>query len=194
MSKIIAAFDFDCTLSDRDSLVPFLWNYFPRVEFFLKMIYCAPYGFLYLIKMISNSELKRRVLGLFFAGMEEEDLVNRAREYAEKDLSGLVREKALAKMKWHKDQDHECIIVSASMELYLKPWGKNVGFDDVLGTKIDFSGVNPKMLKNCYGPEKVVRLKKKYGEDKDYILYAYGDSVGDKELLDYADHPHYQVF
>ena len=48
--------------------------------------------------------------------------------------------------------------------------------------------------KNCNGYEKVVRIKKFLGEIDNFSLEVYGDSLGDKELLDLADIPHYRSF
>jgi phosphoserine phosphatase len=42
--------------------------------------------------------------------------------------------------------------------------------------------------------EKVNRLKELYPERETYHLMAYGDSRGDKELLDYADERNYKLF
>jgi hypothetical protein len=43
--------------------------------------------------------------------------------------------------------------------------------------------------KNCYGPEKVQRLKTLLGSLEDYVIYTYGDSKGDRELLAIAQYP-----
>ena len=45
--------------------------------------------------------------------------------------------------------------------------------------------------KNCYGQEKVNRLLEKEPDRTNYILYAYGDSAGDKEIIEFADYGYY---
>ena len=47
--------------------------------------------------------------------------------------------------------------------------------------------------KNCYGLEKTRRLLDSLGDRSGYILYAYGDSRGDRELLASADHAFYRT-
>lgn len=47
---------------------------------------------------------------------------------------------------------------------------------------------------NCRGKEKVKRLQEIFGDKNNYFLYAYGDSLGDKELLEYADVSFYKPF
>ena len=194
MKTTIAAFDFDCTISYRDSLIPFLWTSFSPWIFCSKLLRCAPYGFKYLIRSINNGELKRRVLSVFFKNLSKNELHHKAQNYAKNILPQNIRPEAMQRMQWHKKQGHLCIIVSASLELYLKPWAENAQFDEVLSTKLDFSSSPPKMLDNCYALQKVNRLKERFGENKNYILYAYGDSEGDKELLEYADYSYFRTF
>ena len=40
---------------------------------------------------------------------------------------------------------------------------------------------------NCYGQEKVNRFLQVEPDRKSYVLYAYGDSSGDKEMIALAD-------
>jgi phosphoserine phosphatase len=47
---------------------------------------------------------------------------------------------------------------------------------------------------NCYGQEKKRRFLEKYPDRDRYILYVYGDSNGDKELLEMADKPFFRCF
>ena len=60
-----------------------------------------------------------------------------------------------------------------------------------IGTKVevDLDGklTGRFLTKNCYGPEKVNRLLEIEPDRKNYFLYAYGDSRGDKEMLECAD-------
>ena len=48
--------------------------------------------------------------------------------------------------------------------------------------------------KNCYGMEKVNRIKKNYNLDNYEVVYAYGDSMGDHQMLDLADIKYYRTF
>ena len=74
--------------------------------------------------------------------------------------------------------------------------GRNDGFDEVIASELEVvEGVVTGRLKglNCWGPEKTRRLKESIGETT-YTLYAYGNSRGDKELLEMADYPFYKTF
>jgi phosphoserine phosphatase len=90
------------------------------------------------------------------------------------------------RIKWHLSQSHKVYVISASIEEWVIPCCRVLGDITVLATKVkpDLSGF---ISKNCYGQEKVNRLLEMEPERKTYTLYAYGDSRGDKEMLEFAD-------
>ena len=65
-------------------------------------------------------------------------------------------------------------------------------FSRVLTTQIevDTNGIISGRFatKNCYGKEKVRRLLEVEPARRSYILYAYGDSRGDKEMIAFSDY------
>ena len=79
--------------------------------------------------------------------------------------------------------------MSASPELYVTPIGRRLGFDTVLATRLEVDAdgrLTGRLLgPNCRGPEKVMRLREWRGEGL-ALAYAYGDSSGDREMLDLA--------
>jgi phosphatidylglycerophosphatase C len=128
--------------------------------------------------------------------MHLSDLEILAKKYVEHGIQ--VKPEALERIKWHQAQGHRCIIVSASIETYLEPWAKAKGFSDVVSSKVetDENGrITGNLIgHNCRGLEKVKRIEKLLGPKENYLLYAYGDSKGDKEMLDFADHAFYRTF
>ena len=117
--------------------------------------------------------------------------------FAEQKIPNLLRTEAFHCLRWHQSQRHKTILVSASLEAYLVPWAKKMGFDYVIGTKLESqSGILTGRIhgKNCYGQEKVDRLRAVLGDLSKYSIYAYGDSRGDKELLDIASFAYYRKF
>ncbi len=81
------------------------------------------------------------------------------------------------------------MLVSASPELYVTPIGRRLGFDAVLATRLEVDAdgrLTGRLLgANCRGPEKVVRLRE-WRREGLAMAYAYGDSAGDREMLDLA--------
>lgn len=195
---IIAAFDFDGTLTRRDSLLPFLWHVAGPTNFIIKIIKMTPTLTAYMLGFIRNDIAKNKVLHCFIANMDMTYLQQQGRHFAEEKLPALHRHEAMQRFYWHKLQGHRCIVVSASLEIYLRPWAQKTGFDDILGSQLAIDANNRTsghlLGENCFGPEKVHRLESLLGLREGYTLYAYGDSRGDKELLSAADFPYFKKF
>ncbi len=195
---VVAAFDFDGTLTRHDTLFPFLWHLAGPIKFTYKFLLMLPTLTAYALGLIRNDIAKIKVLRCFLANMEMTTLQQHALLFAENKLPALQRNVAMQRLHWHLQQGHRCVVVSASLEIYLRPWASKVGLNDVLGSRLELLEGNitsGKLLgENCFGPEKMRRLEALLGPRDDYTLYAYGDSRGDKELLSAADFPFYKKF
>ncbi len=193
---VVAVFDFDGTLTRRDTLLPFLLHALGAPAVIRHAFVLAPTLAGYGLGLIRNDVAKERVLARSFAGTDIDVLRHQAAQFAEHILPGLVRSEAIHRFQWHKEQGHRCIVVSASLELYVKPWALKAGFDDVIAsaleTKEDGRVTGNLLGQNCFGIEKVRRLGALVGPRRGYTLYAYGDSRGDKELLSAADYAYYR--
>ena len=91
---------------------------------------------------------------------------------------------------WYLDQKRDDdLIISASPEFLLKP------ITDRLGVSLIVSEVDPKtgknLSENCYGAQKVVRMKEQY--DISEIESFYSDSYSDDPLAQYANQSFYVV-
>jgi len=152
----------------------------------------------YALGLIANGVAKERVFVRCLAGMSLDTLRLDAERFAAYVLPGLLRHDALQRLDWHKKQGHRCVIISASLELYVQPWALATGFDDVIATRLETladGSISGKLSgANCFGIEKVRRLEALLGARDGYTLYAYGDSRGDRELLSSADHAYYKQF
>ncbi len=193
----IAVFDFDNTLTKRDSLLPFLSISVGRSRFFWGLLLMSPVLTAYALKLIPNWRAKEAVLTHFLSGISLEQLQLLGKNFAIKDISKLLRPQALERLHYHQQQGHHTILVSASLEAYLVPWTKIIGIDQVIGTKLESqSGVLTGRIQgqNCYGKEKVERLTEVLGDLTQYCIYAYGDSRGDREMLNAATYPYYRKF
>jgi len=193
----VAVFDFDNTMTTRDSLVPFLFYMAGPWKTCWKLFLLTPWLLGFLFKMISRQKTKEKILIAFFKGMTLPNLQKLGSDYANSCLDRYVRLQALERLKWHQQQGHRCILISASIDVYLMPWAQCQGFDDLICSELDVAnGMVTGNVKgiNCWGPEKKRRLIELLGPKSQYELYAYGDSLGDKELLDLANHGFYRFF
>jgi phosphatidylglycerophosphatase C len=89
------------------------------------------------------------------------------------------------------------VIVTATPETVVRPFARILGADMLIGTRLqlDEQGrvTGAFVGANCRGPEKVARLKQVFGEDVT-LAAAYGDTSGDREMLQLAEVKGYRVF
>ena len=194
---IVAAFDFDGTLTRKDSLMPFLRMVAGPWGFLWGLLRTSPILAGYAFKRIPNWKAKEAVLTHFLAGLTTEQLQSLGQRFAIQKIPKLLNPEAIDCLHWHQSQGHRTILVSASLEAYLVPFAQSMGINHVLGSRLaEHSGrLTGKLAgQNCYGPEKVKRLQRLLGNLEGFCLYAYGDSLGDRELLEAATFPHYREF
>lgn len=191
----LAIFDFDNTLIKRNTLLDFFYCSFPFTKLIFCSLYLSPFVFKYLIHLISNSTLKDKMLTFYLSNMSKNKFECLCLAYKER-LAKIVNAEALKRLSWHKDQGHKIIIISASLENWIKPWAKQYDIE-VLATQLEEKDgilTGHFVGKNCYGPEKVRRLLEKYPGRKDYTLYVYGDGSSDKDILEIADYSFIKTF
>ncbi len=193
---VVAAFDFDGTLTYHDTLWPFLVYTHGFWKAATALTWLSPWLVRDAFKGASRQPMKERVLTEFYGGKSEKEMRDLGVEFAKKPLEKHLRPEAMERFQWHRQQGHLCVLISASVDTYLVPWAQQVGFDKVATSRLEIDAnqcITGRLVgKNCWGPEKVRRLQELVGPKEGYLLYAYGDTRGDRELLQYADHPFYR--
>lgn len=193
----VAAFDFDETLTKRDTVVPFLRRFTSTHRFAVSLL---PHT-LRLLPMATRRDrdrLRALATDIVFRGRPVVELDAEARSWGVTIAETLLRADTVARLQWHVEQGHRVVIVTASYEHYVRVVADVLGDVDVVGTRLEVAdGLCTGRLDgpNCRGAEKLRRLEAwlvDNGLDRsDVTLYAYGDSSGDRELLAAADHPHW---
>lgn len=158
------------------------------------MIALSPTLFAYKINLISNSAAKEKVFSFFFKGMAEDELSSKGEEFCRTIIPKILNGKIMSRLSHHQDQDHIAVVVTASLEHYVKPWcdQNNVAIIATI-PEIQNSVITGRLSsKNCHGPEKVRRITEQFNLSEYEQIYAYGDSRGDHDMLHLADHPYYR--
>jgi phosphatidylglycerophosphatase C len=199
MGDVVAAFDFDGTLSTRDNVVPFLrrvaGNAATVEAFTSAAAHLAGRGRRACTRDALKAELVRRLLG----GRNARAVDAIAASFAEAVMARHLRTEAVARADWHRTQGHRLVIVSASFAEYLRPIAHRLRFDAVLATELEVGrdGTLTGRLAgaNVRGEEKVRRLDDWIEHLPDLVpdaspfVWAYGDSSGDRQLWARADRP-----
>lgn len=192
----LALFDFDGTITTHDSLIKFIRYACGDGNFMLGIAVLSPILIAYKLKLIPNYKAKKYMLSYFFKGMSGEIFTRAATEYSLRHMTAIFRLKAIERIDWHKKQGHKVIIVSASMESWLKPWCDENSVA-LISSRLEIKDgivTGEFLTKNCYGIEKVHRVRDAYELSNYDYIYAYGDSRGDEELLALADESFYKPF
>ncbi|MCM1336872.1 MAG: HAD-IB family hydrolase [Candidatus Amulumruptor caecigallinarius] len=199
--RAFAAFDFDGTLTRRDTLLDFLAHAFGRTRLLLELLRIAPSLVLMKLHLVDNGGTKRRLLSRYLRGRRLADVKAMAQRYCDERYGELMRPDTVAALEEHKRAGDTVVIVTASLSLWVEPFARRLGVDRLIATEaeVDAQGVltGGFATPNCHGPEKVRRLAEAFpelapGRKRPGCprLEAYGDSAGDRELLALADIPH----
>ena len=194
--RAIVAFDFDGTLTIRDSFTEFLrWRAGPGA-WALGLVKLAPALAAY-AKDRDRGRIKAASVREFLHGLDRQTLEAEAAAFAQEVWPRFMRPDALEVWNaWGEGGAHR-VIVTASPTTTVAPFARKLGADALLGTEFVFD-VDDRITgdfvgPNCRGEEKVRRLKAAYGDDMT-LTAAYGDTSGDTEMLAMAQQPGFRIF
>jgi phosphatidylglycerophosphatase C len=197
--SVIVAFDFDGTLTRSDTVVPFL-RLVAREGSTMRLVgrsAARAHKAVAAIARRDRDRLRALATEAVFAGVAAADVDRLAAAYGRRIVERRLRPDTVDRLRRHRDQGHRVVIVSASYEPYLTVVADQLGVECVLSTRLetDAGGICTGRLDgdNCRADEKVRRLEvwlAEQGLTREQVeLWAYGDSEGDRRLLEYADHP-----
>ena len=194
----ICAFDFDGTLTKKDTFVEFIRYVHGERKTITGFLLHLPLLLLMKLHLYSNQKAKQKVFSWFFRNMEIDRFNLLCKDFAHTNKQRLLRPAGIKRIRKALEEGDKVIIISASIDNWVCP------FFDEFGDKIQIEGTQIEVKNghltrmfttaNCYGQEKVNRLKALYPQREDYYLTAFGDSRGDKELINYADKGYFKPF
>ena len=192
----VAAFDFDGTMTCRDSFVAFLAWRAGGMAFGTGLATLTP-AFLGYATNRDRGALKAALVKRFLGGRTRATVEEEARRFCAATFGTLIRPDALRCWRDWQARGARVIIVTASPEILVAPMAKALKADGLIGTRlaVDDQDQLTGALDgpNCRGHEKVVRLRARLGDDL-RLAAAYGDSAGDREMLAIAEIAGLKVF
>ena len=196
MKKKIAVFDFDGTITTKDTLLEFIKFNKGSFAFYSGLLLNLPYLVAFKIKIISNQSAKEKVLKFFFHDTPLAVFKNNCVSFSKEILPGLIRKKALEEIKRLQSEGITVVIVSASPQDWIQDWADEIGAL-LIASQLEIK--NGKITgnlsgKNCHGNEKVRRICETFDLSKYEVVAAYGDSSGDKPMLALAAQSFYRPF
>lgn len=192
----LALFDFDGTITTKDTFIEFLKYYKGASFFYFSVILFSPILVLYKMGIVSNTIAKQVLFSFYFKGIPQTSFELLCQEFTKDVVNGIIKPVALKKIQDHQEKGHRVIIVSAGIHETINYWA-DMNNVELLATE---PAVKEKYLTghfstlNCYGIEKVNRIKKYVDITKYNSIFAYGDSKGDKQMLELANYPFYKPF
>lgn len=193
----VHTFDFDGTLTRKDTLIEFIRFVKGDKELWKCLLKHLHLLLAMKLGLYDNGRTKETVFAYCFKGMSVGTFDDYCHRFACSN-AGLLRSEGIAEVRrLQAEWNTKVIIVSASIDRWVAPFFADMPGVTVLGTEVEVKdGVLTGHFStpNCYGEEKVRRIKQLLPERRTYTLTAYGDSGGDRAMLDFADEGYYKPF
>lgn len=194
--KTLVVYDFDGTITTKDSFIEFLRFVKPGFSFYIHMWLSVPELILYFIGFFDKKQIKQSLLKVFCNKMSQQEFDKAAKQFSDEQIPKMIKTDAMQNILKYQQNNSTLVLLTASPEDYLKDWCKKQNMK-LIGTKLLR---NNKMFmakldgENCFGQEKVRRLRIEF-ELNDYeTRIGYGDTPGDKPFLNLMTEPHYKAF
>lgn len=199
-SVVVAAFDFDGTLTKRDTFMPFLARGLGWPKFLWALVLCSPWLAAFALRLIPNHVAKQKLMLTTLKNRSTAEMDDWTNRWFAHDFPGQLQSWTMARLAEHQQAGHCCVMVSASPDIYLQRVAQHLSFDVLLCTQmavVDGQLTGQMRTPNCHGEQKVVRLKawlaERFGADGGAeVAFAYGDTSGDKPMLQLAAHAFYR--
>ena len=184
----IAFFDFDGTITTRDSFLPFIHLATKRARVVSGTLCLSPLIAGYRLGWVPAPRLRASIAWFAFRGRELSELSALGERYATQVLPERLRAVASERIAWHQAQGDAVVVVSASLDCYLGPWCRARGLELICTELETRAGVCTGRYRNgdCSGPEKARRILERWELSRYGQVFAYGDTSEDSAMLGLA--------
>jgi phosphatidylglycerophosphatase C len=190
----LALFDFDGTITRSDTFTPFLRLSVRPARKVAGSVLLAPVILGYKLGMMSGRTSRPIAARVAFQGEQASDVRAVGLRYAREVLPGVVRRRARERIAWHQQQGDAVVVVSGSLDVYLRCWCESIGVDVICTELEERDGrlTGRYVGGDCSGSEKPRRIRQRYDLGRYPVVYAYGDTIDDREMLGLAHEKYYR--
>jgi phosphatidylglycerophosphatase C len=190
-TPLLVFFDFDCTLTTRDTIWPFvtfLLNHRPYKQ--TTRIVALVLTLMLRLRLIANDVFKKYFAWLLLRGESEQSMMRVVARFHDMHLASILNQCVMDCLVRHGTEGKDVYLVSSNFDFVLNPLKEPWKLKGILATQAEVvNGVFTGRLvgRNCHGKEKVSRVIAEFGEDRAKEAIAYGDSVSDLLLLNFVN-------
>lgn len=190
----LALFDFDGTITDREMFADFMRIAVSRRRLVIGSVFFAPLVIGYKLGFVSGSVIRAAVVRFGFRGVRADHIQEAGRRFSDDILPDVLRPEALARIQWHKAQGDTVVVVSGALDVYLIHWCRRHELDVICSALEVQDGLLTGRYRGrqCVGEEKSRRVREACKMDEFPVVYAYGDTKEDLDMLRMADKRYYR--
>ncbi|AQS38142.1 phosphoserine phosphatase [Shewanella psychrophila] len=185
----LALFDFDGTITRSDMFSKFIRHSVKKRRFLLWGSIILPFFIAYKFSLFPAKRLRPMVAYMAFKGRSSKHLDALGNNYAQNTIPLYLRDIALEKVHWHLSRGDNVVLVSASLDIYLKFWCDAMKIELICSEMelIDGKYSGHYLTGDCSGDRKAEKIKARFNLEDYQKIYAYGDTHQDLAMLALAD-------
>jgi len=190
----LALFDFDGTITTREMFPDFMHCAISPRRLAIGKVILFPLIIGYKLGIVPGTLVRASIVRFGFTGVPMEKYEASGRHFADQVLPTALRPEALDRIAWHKSQGDKVVVVSGAFDIYLSRWCMKHQLElicSALAHKDNYL-TGHYLGAQCVGAEKVRRVKEQYNLEDFPVIYAYGDTKEDLDLLGIAHRPYYR--
>lgn len=190
----LALFDFDGTITTREMFRPFVEFAVSRRRRLLGGALLAPMVAGYKLGWVSPNLMRSSAIYTGFRGVSEAHAFQCGADFAREMLPRVLRDEALERIAWHKAQGDRIVVVSGGLDVYLSHWCRAHELELLCSRLESRDGrlTGRYRGEQCVNAEKARRVRAVYELSAYPVVYAYGDTPEDRDLLHVAHRRYFQ--
>jgi phosphatidylglycerophosphatase C len=190
----LALFDFDGTITSREMFPDFMRFAVTPGRLAVGQVVLMPLVVGYKLGVVTGNTIRSSVVRFGFRGIPMAQVEQAGERFSREVLPGVIRPMALERIQWHKAQGDVVVVVSAALDLYLAHWCRQHQLDLICSRLEVEDGVLTGRYRGeqCSSKEKSRRILETYNIRDFPVVYAYGDTKEDMDMLSLASRKYFR--